>query len=232
MHIVEFHKVSRTFGSEETPVPVLREVSLACDAAETVAIMGKSGSGKSTLLHLVAGIDVPTRGEVRVNGQNLADLDDEARTLLRRRFIGLIFQAFHLLPNLSAEQNVALPLILDGKPRRHAAAESAALLDMVGLSHRRTHLPSQMSGGEQQRVAIARALIMNPRLLLADEPTGNLDSQNGAAVMTLLYNLVRERGMTLILVTHDPSVAQGAQRQVHLCDGRIESDVHLVSKAQ
>jgi predicted ABC-type transport system involved in lysophospholipase L1 biosynthesis ATPase subunit len=224
MIVLEARQVTKNFGTTEVPVPALRGVDLQVSAGESVAIVGRSGSGKSTLLHLLAGLDVPTTGQVFLDGQDVAALTDEARTLLRRRRLGLIFQAFNLLPNLTAVENVALPLILDGRPRSAAHAVAVAALDRVRLQHRRDHVPSRMSGGEQQRVAIARALTLEPRLLLADEPTGNLDSENSQAVTHLLYGLTSEQGTTLVLVTHDTAVAEGARRIVQMGDGRVVSD--------
>jgi putative ABC transport system ATP-binding protein len=183
--------------------------------------MGPSGSGKSSLLHLLAGLDHPTAGSIRVGGSDLASLDEDARALLRRRQIGLMFQSFQLLDTLTAEENVALPLAIGGCPADEARQRAARLLDCVGLTHRRQHRPHELSGGEQQRVAIARALVIEPLLLLADEPTGNLDSVQGERIMTLLRQLVKERRQTLCMVTHDANHAALADRIVYLRDGCI-----------
>lgn len=202
----------------------LRGVDLVVPRGAMVAVMGASGSGKSTLLHLLAGLLAPTAGRVVLDGQDLAALDDEALTLLRRRRIGLVFQAFHLLAVMTARENVALPLLLDGRPRAGALQQADRLLDRVGLGGRGHHLPAALSGGEQQRVAIARALAADPPLLLADEPTGNLDSARGAEVLEVLRGLVDASGRTLVMVTHDERAASVADRVVRLADGRVVSD--------
>jgi putative ABC transport system ATP-binding protein len=189
-----------------------------------LAIMGRSGSGKSTLLTLLGGVDVPTSGQVLLEGKDLATLTDDNRTLIRRRRIGFVFQAFNLLPILTAEENVALPLELDGVPAKEAHERAARSLELVGLESRRSHLPGKMSGGEQQRVAIARALVIEPAIVLADEPTGNLDSANGRRITQVLRELVDQHGQTIVLVTHDPAVAQQADRVIYLFDGQIERE--------
>jgi putative ABC transport system ATP-binding protein len=222
---VELRGVTKVFGSGETRVPALAGVSLTVARGEFVAVMGPSGSGKSTLLHLIGALDVPTSGSVRVGGDDLGSLDDNRLTLLRRRRIGFVFQAFNLLDMLTAQENVALPLELEG--RADALAGAAEALALVGLSQRRAHLPGQLSGGEQQRVAIARALVMDPLLLLADEPTGNLDSTHGDQVMALLRTLADERGQTIVMVTHNASHAALADRLVRLRDGCIVEEQAL-----
>jgi putative ABC transport system ATP-binding protein len=189
--------------------------------------MGPSGSGKSTLLHLVGGLDAPTGGTVRVGGEDLGALDDDRLTLLRRRRIGFIFQAFNLLDMLTAGENVALPLVIDGVAAAEAERRALAALALVDLEHRREHLPGQLSGGEQQRLAVARALVTEPLLLLADEPTGNLDSASSEQVMTLLRNLVDQRRQTILLVTHNARHAAMADRLLRLRDGRIEEEQAL-----
>jgi putative ABC transport system ATP-binding protein len=183
--------------------------------------MGPSGSGKSTLLHLVGGLDTPTAGSLHVGGEDLAALDDDRLTLLRRRRIGFIFQAFNLLDVLTAEENVALPLLIDGLAEVEAHRRSVAALELVGVAHRRAHLPGRLSGGEQQRLAVARALVTSPLLLLADEPTGNLDSANGDQVMGILRRLVDSQGQTILMVTHSPRHAALADRIIRLHDGRV-----------
>jgi putative ABC transport system ATP-binding protein len=217
--VIVVRDLVKTFG-EGSPVEALRGIDLVVRKGEFVAIMGASGSGKSTLLHLLAGLDVPTGGEVRVAGADLAELDEDGRALLRRR-IGLVFQAFHLFDVLSAEENVALPLAIAGPGPAQALRRARAALAEVGLAGRASHLPAQLSGGEQQRVAIARALAVEPVVLLADEPTGNLDSVQGAAVMGLLRELVDRRGLTLVMVTHDAGHAARADRLLRLLDGRL-----------
>jgi putative ABC transport system ATP-binding protein len=216
--------VTRVFGEGEAAVHALRGVSLDVPAGEFTAIMGPSGSGKSTLMHLLAGLDRPTEGTVHIGGEDAGAMSDAQLTKLRRRHIGFVFQAFNLLPVLSAEENVTLPLSIAGiKPDR---AELDRLLDRVGLTDRRTHRPSELSGGQQQRVAVARALVTKPTVLLADEPTGNLDSTSGEAVLALLREAVALDGQTIVMVTHDPHAAEQADRIVHLADGRIVDEVY------
>jgi putative ABC transport system ATP-binding protein len=210
---------------------VLRGVDVEIRRGEFVAIMGPSGSGKSTLLHLLGGIDVPTQGWVRLNGEDLSSLGDDGRTLIRRRHLGFIFQAFNLLPTLTAEENVALPLELDGVSSAQARARAQAVLDQVGMSHRRSHVPSKLSGGEQQRLAVARALVIEPVVLLADEPTGNLDSVNGRQVASLLRGLVDDLQQTIVMVTHDAALAACADRLVQLHDGRVVADGQAATAA-
>lgn len=224
MVVLEARALTRTFGSGELRVEALRGVDLSVQQGEFLAIMGPSGSGKSTLLHLLGGVDAPTSGQILLEGVDLASLSDDQRTIIRRKRIGFIFQSFNLLPTLSAEENVSLPLELDGVPSADARRRALAALELVGMAHRRTHLPSTLSGGEQQRTAIARALVIEPALLLADEPTGNLDSANGRQVTALLRRLVDERHQTIVMVTHDQNVAAQADRLICLRDGLVESD--------
>lgn len=207
-------------------VEALRNASLEVTRGEFVAIMGPSGSGKSTLLNILSGLEPPSAGQLLIDAADVGGMSDSARTLFRRRKIGFIFQQFNLLSIYSAAENVALPLRLERVPVATAAERAAQMLDLVGLAHRRDHLPSQLSGGEQQRVAIARALISDPALILADEPTGNLDSASGEAVITLLRRLVDERQQTLVMVTHDADVAQRADRIIQMRDGQIV-DQHI-----
>ncbi len=216
--MVRLEGASRHYRRGDEVVRALDGVSLEVGAGCTVALVGASGSGKSTLLNLVSAVDRPTAGRVEVCGVDLAAASEDARIGLRRRCIGLVFQAFHLVPHLTAEENVALPLALGGVRDPDRVDE---LLLRVGLESRRHHYPSELSGGEQQRTAIARALACRPRLLVADEPTGNLDSRTGAAVLELLQELQRERGAALLLATHDETLAGAADRIVHLRDGRI-----------
>jgi len=207
-------------GSGE-PVVALRDVSLTLAHGEFVALVGPSGCGKSTMLHVCGAMDRPTRGSVIVDGAAIAALDDGALTRLRRERIGFVFQFFNLLPALTVVENIALPRLLAGAGRA-ALQEAAALADRVGLGHRRTHLPSQLSGGEMQRAAIARAMVHRPALLIADEPTGNLDSANGAHILELLLQLNRETGVSILLATHAREVADAAHRVVRMKDGRVE----------
>ncbi|WP_333842061.1 ABC transporter ATP-binding protein [Pelomicrobium sp.] len=198
---------------------ILRDVSFTVEPGEAVAVVGASGSGKTTLLGLLAGLDVPTEGRVYLDGLDLFSLDEDARARLRRDAIGFVFQSFQLLPAMTALENVMLPLELAG--RRQARRAALALLERVGLGERLHHYPRQLSGGEQQRVALARAFAIAPRLLLADEPTGNLDPTTGEEIIALMFDLNRERGTTLVLVTHDPAVSQRCHRQLRLHAGRL-----------
>ncbi len=215
--------LTRRSGDGEAAVDALRGVSLEVPAGQFTAVMGPSGSGKSTLMHLLAGLDRPTAGSVHVGGEEISAMADRRLTKLRRRHIGFVFQSFNLLPTLTAEENVTLPLaIARSKP---SAAEDDALLARVGLTDRRHHKPAELSGGQKQRVAIARALIAHPTVLFADEPTGNLDSAAGAAVLELLRDAVALDGQTTVMVTHDPRAAAAADRVVFLADGRIVGDL-------
>jgi putative ABC transport system ATP-binding protein len=204
----------------EVTVEALRGVDFAVRPGEFVAVMGPSGSGKSTLLHLMGGLDTPTDGDIILGGQRLAHLSDDEVTIVRRRQVGFIFQFFNLLPTLSAVENVALPLLIDGKRIEDYAQRIDGLLDLVGLGERKYHRPDQLSGGEQQRVAIARAFVTEPQIVLADEPTGNLDSKSGAVVLDLLRRACKELNTTVVMVTHDPRAASYADRVVFLRDGQ------------
>jgi putative ABC transport system ATP-binding protein len=222
--VLEAHALTKTYGEGELRVEALRGVNLRVEKGELLAIMGPSGSGKSTLLHLLGGVAAATSGQVLLEGVDLATLSDDRRTVIRRQRIGFIFQSFNLLPTLTAEENVSLSLELGGVPTGEARRRALASLELVGMAHRKTHLPSMLSGGEQQRVAIARTLVIEPAMVLADEPTGNLDSANGRQVTALLRRLSSERRQTIVMVTHDPNVAAKADRLVCLRDGRVESD--------
>lgn len=211
--------VSRQLGQTQ----ILTDLSLEVASGEFVAIMGPSGSGKTTLLYLLGALDRPDTGEIYINGTGISSLNDSARSRLRQRELGFIFQFHFLLPELSALENVAIAAMLADSPRAQAEARAAGLLAQVGLSHRLGHRPNQLSGGEQQRVAIARALINRPRLMLADEPTGNLDSENSAHIFALLEQLNQQEGLAIVLVTHDHSLANKTHRQIHLKDGQIAS---------
>jgi putative ABC transport system ATP-binding protein len=213
----------RTYGSGDTAVDALRGVTLEIAPGELTAIMGPSGSGKSTLMHLLAGLDKPTQGSVRIDGTEIGVLDDTALTKLRRTHIGFIFQFFNLLPMLTAEENILLPVTIAGvKPDRTWVNE---LIAEVGLSDRRTHRPAELSGGQQQRVAIARALVSKPTVVFADEPTGNLDSQTSAEILQLLEKMVADMGQTTVMVTHDAKAASIARRVLFLADGQIVSQL-------
>ena len=204
-------------------VEALRGVSLSVEPGELVAVMGPSGSGKSTLMHLLAALDTPTSGTVTIAGQDVGSLSDRDVTLLRRKHIGFVFQFFNLLPMLSAEENVALPLSIAGEKPDSAFFEQ--LLERVGLTDRRKHRPSELSGGQQQRVAIARALVSQPTVVFADEPTGNLDSQTGAEILALLQLSAKEHGQTMVMVTHDAHAAEIADRVLFLADGQIVEEL-------
>jgi ABC-type lipoprotein export system ATPase subunit len=215
-------EVRKTYAGGEAPVEAVRGVSLMLAAGDFVAIMGPSGCGKSTLLHLCGAMDRPTGGRLVIAGTPLAELDDDQLTQLRRERIGFVFQFFNLLPTLSVMENVALPLLLAGGDEREAEARARHLIERVGLGHRLHHYPQQLSGGEMQRTALARAVIHTPALLIADEPTGNLDSENGAHVLALLTELNRELGLTILLATHAREIAAAAHRVIRMRDGRIE----------
>ncbi len=232
MDVIETRGLTKRFGSGDVQVEALKGIDLHIGEAEFVAIMGPSGSGKSTLLALLGGIDVPASGQVLLEGVDLATLDDDARTVMRRRRIGFVFQAFNLLPTLTAQENVALPMELDGVSSKEANERAVNALELVEMSKRRHHIPSKLSGGEQQRVAIARALAIAPALLLADEPTGNLDTRQTLLVTDLLRQLVDDHGQTIVTVTHDAEVGAAARRVILLRDGMIESDnkQHVASK--
>jgi len=212
-----------TLPSAAGPVNILRGIDLDVGAGETVAIVGPSGSGKTSLLMVLAGLERASAGSVRLDGRELVGLDEDSLAAMRRRLVGIVFQSFHLIPTMTALENVAVPLELAGA--KDAMARAGESLRSVGLGHRLTHLPGQLSGGEQQRVALARAFAPSPRLLLADEPTGNLDGTTGAAVMRLLFEMCDRRGATLLLITHDPVLAASCSRQVHMADGlAVEAD--------
>lgn len=222
--MIQLQGVSREYGDGKK-VLALDDVSLEIARGDRVAVMGPSGSGKSTLLNLICGLDDPTSGVVRIEGRDISGLDDDARTRLRREKIGMIFQTFNLLPTLTAAENVALPLRLQGLSRKEASARADSMLKRVGLSGRTTHRPDELSGGERQRIAIARALIFSPPILLADEPTGNLDSRTGEEILSLLDDLHNEYNTTVLMVTHNEEAAGHCDRVVRLRDGRVVSDV-------
>jgi putative ABC transport system ATP-binding protein len=224
MNVMEARGVRKTYETEGAPVRALRGIDLSIDAGEFVAIMGPSGCGKSTLLNLVAGLDVPTDGEISVAGDSLSDLDEDGLALMRRRHIGIVFQFFNLLEGMTVLENATLPAVVAGMKRRQAESRARDLLDLLGLSDKARSAPGLLSGGERQRLAIARALANAPTLLLADEPTGALDSEGGFEVLELFRRL-HAGGQTILLVTHDEHVAAPASRLVHMRDGRIESDV-------
>jgi putative ABC transport system ATP-binding protein len=218
--LLELQGVTKTYTTGEVSVPVLFGVDLTVAAGDYLALMGRSGSGKSTLMHILGLLDQPTAGSYRFEGRETAHLDDDERSRLRGQTIGFVFQRFHLIPNLDILANVELPMRYQKVERRVWRERATELLSRVGLGHRLGHRPSQLSGGEQQRVAIARALVNHPRLLLADEPTGNLDTASHARVMDLFGELRRELGLTVVLVTHDPAVGRAAEQCIEVVEGR------------
>ncbi|MGH2536866.1 MAG: ABC transporter ATP-binding protein [Candidatus Promineifilaceae bacterium] len=222
MPVIELEAVSKVYDLGAHQVEALRDVSLAIESGEMVAIMGPSGSGKSTLMNILGALDTPSRGVYRLAGTDVGRLNDDQLAEIRNRQIGFVFQNFNLLPRTPAVQQVELPLVYAGARGRRAAAEAA--LELVGLADRAGHRPSELSGGQQQRVAIARALVNQPAIILADEPTGNLDSRSGMDILAVLQRLNRERGITLVCVTHDAWIARHCRRVIRLADGRLAGD--------
>lgn len=222
MKILEVTNLSKTYGTGETQVKALDNVSLSVESGEFVAIIGPSGSGKSTLLHILGGVDVPTSGSVVINGVDISNLDETALAIFRRRQIGLIYQFYNLIPILTVKENLTLPLLLDGRKPDERVVDD--LLKTLGLTERVNHLPNQLSGGQQQRVSIGRALINNPALMLADEPTGNLDSENSREIVSLLRKFNKENNQTVIIITHDEQIAMSADRVIFIEDGKITRD--------
>jgi putative ABC transport system ATP-binding protein len=227
--IILLEDVRLTLPSEAGPVDILRGVDLSIGRGESVGLVGPSGSGKSTLMAVMAGLERPSAGAVTVAGQRIDKLNEDRLALFRRDHVGVVFQSFHLVPTMSALENVAIPLELSGQD--DAFERAAEGLEAVGLGHRLSHYPSQLSGGEQQRVALARAVACRPELLLADEPTGNLDGGTGRRIIDLMFQLQRETGATLVLITHDPALAGRCERVVAMADGRIAARPHLAAAA-
>lgn len=225
--VLEAQGIRKTYQMGEVTVDALDEVDFRVQKGEFVAVMGPSGSGKSTLLYLLGGLDHPSAGNIILAGQQLADLNDDEITLVRRRNIGFIFQFYNLIPTLSAEENISLPLLIDGRNVDTYRDHIGELINLVGLGERRDHKPDQLSGGQQQRVAIARALVTDPDIVLGDEPTGNLDSKTGAEILELLRRSCDQLGQTIVMVTHDPKAAGYADRIVFLKDGRMVDELHL-----
>lgn len=222
MKILKVKNLCKTYGKGETEVKALNNVSFSVDKGEFVAIIGPSGSGKSTLLHILGGVDVPTSGSVIINGEDISKLNETALAIFRRRQIGLIYQFYNLIPILTVEENLTLPLRLDG--RKPDERQTEYLVKTLGLENRLDHLPNQLSGGQQQRVSIGRALINNPALMLADEPTGNLDSENSKEIVSLLRKFNKEQNQTVIIITHDERIALAADRIIEIEDGKIKRD--------
>ncbi len=222
MKILETKNLCKTYGEGDTLVKALDNVSFSVEQGEFIAIVGPSGSGKSTLLHILGGVDVPTSGEVIINGTKISNLDETALAIFRRRQIGLIYQFYNLIPILTVEENLTLPLLLDG--RKPDQKQIEMLVEKLGLENRLKHLPNELSGGQQQRVSIGRALLNSPALLLADEPTGNLDSENSKEIIKLLRQFNKENKQTVIIITHDERIALSADRVIEINDGKILRD--------
>ena len=223
MEILRLNHLTKVYGSGDTAVTALDDVCLTVEAGEFVAIVGSSGSGKSTMLHMIGGVDRPTSGTVYLNGQDVFARSDEQLAVFRRREVGLVFQFYNLVPVLDVVENMTLPVLLDGRPVNQKRLEN--MLHVLGLEGREHHLPNQLSGGQQQRVAVGRALMNSPAIVLADEPTGNLDTKNSAEIMALLRKSNAQLGQTLIVITHDEDIALSADRVVTIEDGRVASDV-------
>ena len=223
MEILRLDHLTKVYGSGDTAVTALDDVSLTVEAGEFVAIVGSSGSGKSTMLHMIGGVDRPTSGTVYLNGQDVFARSDEQLAVFRRREVGLVYQFYNLVPVLDVVENMTLPVLLDGRPVNQKRLEN--MLHVLGLEGREHHLPNQLSGGQQQRVAVGRALMNSPAIVLADEPTGNLDTKNSAEIMALLRKSNAQLGQTLIVITHDEDIALSADRVVTIEDGRVASDV-------
>lgn len=222
MKILEVTNLCKTYGKGDTMVKALDNVSFSVEKGEFVAIIGPSGSGKSTLLHILGGVDVPTKGSVVINQTDISNLDETALAIFRRRQIGLIYQFYNLIPILTVQENLTLPLLLDG--RKPDEKQISTLVKRLGLENRLDHLPNQLSGGQQQRVSIGRALVNNPALMLADEPTGNLDSENSKEIISLLRQFNKDFNQTLIIITHDEKIANSADRVITIEDGKITGD--------
>ncbi len=222
--IIESVGLNKVYKMGNVDVEVLKDINLEIKEGEFVSIMGPSGSGKSTLLYLIGGLDKPSSGTIRVKGREIAGLKDSEESRLRRQEMGFIFQFYNLIPNLNVEENIMLPILLDGKKLKDYRKELDSILDIVGLSERRCHTPRELSGGQQQRVAIARALINQPDIILADEPTGNLDSKTSAEVLDLLKKINKENGKTIIQVTHSREAADYGQRIIHVKDGKVSEE--------
>ncbi len=230
--IITATKVHKIYRVGESRVHALAGVTFSVKKGEFVAITGTSGSGKSTLLNVLAGLEQVSAGEIVVSGQHIEELDEGELVNFRRENVGFIFQSFNLIPTMTAIENVALPLSFRGEKKEERLEKASRMLKVVGLSSHEKHLPLQMSGGQQQRVGIARALVVDPKIIFADEPTGNLDSKNGAEVMTLMKNIVRKTGQTVVMVTHDLTLAQKADRIIYLIDGRIVKEEHTTSQGE
>jgi len=219
---IEGQNIVKQYRVGTVDTPVLRNISLTIARGEFVSIMGPSGSGKSTLLYILSGLDTPTKGSVLLNGRDISGLDDAKKSIMRRRNIGFVFQFYNLIPNLNVEENIMLPILLDGKDMKEYRHKVNDILDIVGLSGHRRHTPRELSGGQQQRAAIARALINDPDIIFADEPTGNLDSKSGEEILSLLRSSNQEQGKTILMVTHSKDAAEYGNRRIYVRDGVVE----------
>ena len=219
---IEGQNIVKQYRVGTVDTPVLRNISLTIARGEFVSIMGPSGSGKSTLLYILSGLDTPTKGSVLLNGRDISGLDDAKKSIMRRRNIGFVFQFYNLIPNLNVEENIMLPILLDGKDMKEYRHKLNDILDIVGLSGHRRHTPRELSGGQQQRAAIARALINDPDIIFADEPTGNLDSKSGEEILSLLRSSNQEQGKTILMVTHSKDAAEYGNRRIYVRDGVVE----------
>lgn len=223
-NLIEIKNICKSFGNSDNKTEVLKNVSLSINKGEFIALMGASGSGKSTLLYLLGGLDSPDSGEILINGKNISKMKDKEISVLRRRKIGFVFQFFNLVQNLSVEDNILLPLTMDGKSPKKYSEKLSKILEITGLSSKRKFFPPQLSGGQQQRTAIARTVLSEPEIILADEPTGNLDSNTGREIMELFSRINKEKGITVLMVTHSDECAAYADRIITLSDGKILSD--------
>jgi len=221
MQIIEAKNLNKTFKMGDLDIEVLKDINLSIESGEFISIMGPSGSGKSTLLYLIGGLDKPTSGSVKIKGNELSEMKDKEQSIMRRRDIGFVFQFYNLIPNLSVEENVILPVLLDGKKLKDYRSRLDDILEVVGLADRRAHTPRELSGGQQQRVAIARALVNEPDIILADEPIGNLDTKTGTEIMQLLQRINREKKKTIVQVTHSKEAADYGNRIINVRDGKV-----------
>lgn len=219
--IICVKNVGKSFGTKKNPIEVLKDININIKKGEFVSLMGQSGSGKSTLLYLIGGLDNPTNGTIEIAGKDISKMKDKAKSKMRRQDIGFVFQFYNLVPNLTVEENILLPVVMDGKSKAKYKKELDEILKIVGLENKRKCLPRELSGGQQQRVSIARAVIMNPSIILADEATGNLDSKSGKDVMELFSKINKEKNITILQVTHSQEIADYGNRTIHLKDGRI-----------
>jgi lipoprotein-releasing system ATP-binding protein len=224
--LVQITNLRKTFNHLGRPLEVLQGIDLSIDRGDLAAIVGPSGAGKSTLLHIIGTLDLPTTGKISIQGQDLSELSEQKLAALRNKFIGFVFQFHHLLPEFTALENVQMPGLIQGLSRNDTEPRARKLLEEIGLGHRATHRPGELSGGEQQRVALARALFLEPPILLADEPTGNLDSATSEAIHDLFFEINEQRGTTIIVVTHNPAFADRMPRVVKMRDGKVEQDLH------